>query len=244
MIELNLAWLYDDLLELYSDSGNIQILKKRCGARNIKLNVHKMSLGSVDNLDKMDMIFIGGGSDREQKILVDDLNKHRKKIIESIDKNVVMLLICGGYQMLGSYYLSQNGARVECMGIFDYSTKVIEGNERATGYIGLQTKIDSAPMLVGFENHSGETFLGEMGQPLGEIVFGIGNNHYDKNEGFRYKNCFGTYVHGPLLARNVDFADYLITLMLQKNNINMELCQLNDEFANEARKTVIYEENN
>jgi CobQ-like glutamine amidotransferase family enzyme len=243
-MELNLAWLYDDLLELYSDSGNIKILEKRCEARNIKLNVHQMSIGTVKDLDKMDMIFIGGGSDREQKILVDDLNQHKAELIKAIESNAVLLLICGGYQMLGEYYLSQNGDKIECMGIFDYYTKVVENDERAIGYVGIKTSIEQVPMLVGFENHSGQTFITNKGEPLGETTFGIGNNHYDKNEGFRYKNCFGTYIHGPLLARNVDFADYLIQLMLEKNNVNIQLSELNDEFANKARQTVIYEETN
>lgn len=244
MQTINIAWLYDDLLELYGDSGNIKILEQRAIKRNIKVNIHRMSIGQIKNLQEMDMIFLGGGSDLEQNILAADLANYRQDLIDFINNDKVVLLVCGGYQLFGNYYLDQNGHKIKGLEILDFISIAKKETPRMIGYIGIETSIDQAPIIVGFENHSGQTILGSTLKPFGKVIFGHGNQFgkQHQDEGVRFRNCFGTYIHGPLLARNVDFADYLISLILKnKGNTIQKLTELNDEFANKAREVVINE---
>ncbi|MGL5917585.1 MAG: type 1 glutamine amidotransferase [Culicoidibacterales bacterium] len=237
-MELHLAWLYDDLLELYGDRGNVTVLRDRCTKRGITLHVHQYSVGDQFDLTKMDMIFIGGGSDREQNIIYEDLLDRREAFVSAIENNAVVLLICGGYQLLGQYYKDLDGNMLKGLGVFDYHTE--SSRERMVGYIGIDCHIDGRDFqLVGFENHGGKTK--NVATPLGKVFAGHGNNGEDGYEGVLYKNVFGTYLHGPLLPRNPELADVFIEKMMRRYDVAYQVTPLDDALELGAKKQVIQE---
>ncbi|MGL4623967.1 MAG: type 1 glutamine amidotransferase [Culicoidibacterales bacterium] len=237
-MELHLAWLYDDLLELYGDRGNVTVLRERCAKRGITLHVHQYSVGDQFDLTKMDMIFIGGGSDREQNIIYEDLLARREDFVTAIENNAVVLLICGGYQMLGQYYKDLDGKMIPGLGIFDYYTE--SSRDRMVGYIGIDCHIDGHNFqLVGFENHGGKTQ--NVATPLGSVFAGHGNNGTDGQEGVLYKNVFGTYLHGPLLPRNPELADLFIEKMMRRYEATYVPVALDDSLELGAKQQVIRE---
>lgn len=237
-MELHLAWLYNDLLDLYGDRGNVIVLRERAKAQGIKLHVHEYSVGDTFDLSTMDMIFIGGGSDREQTIIYQDLLSRRDDFVAAIENDVVVLLICGGYQMLGQYYKDLNGNVIDCLKIFDYYTE--SSSDRMVGYIGIDCHIDGHDFqLVGFENHGGKTQ--NVKEPLGKVIAGHGNNGEDGFEGVHYRNVFGTYLHGPLLPRNPELADLFIEKMMQRHNPDFKAAQFNDQFEQGAKQQVLKE---
>lgn len=223
-MELNFCYLYPELLNLYGDWGNVLTIEKRCQWRGIKFNLETISLNQKLEIEKYDFFFIGGGQDIQQKVVAKDLIKKGPLLKEAAEKNKVFLAICGGYQLLGKYYQPFSGEKLEGVGIFDAWTE--SSHYRCIGNILIETEINNQKIkIIGFENHSGQTYLGGKCQPLGKVIKGFGNNVKEKSEGARYKNCFGTYLHGPLLPKNPQFADYLISLALNqkyKKNINLE----------------------
>lgn len=232
-MKLSICHLYPDLLDLYGDRGNILALEARCRWRGIDTEIRRVSLGEDLDFTRADILFIGGGSDREQGILVEDLMRREDNLGKAIDNGLVVLSICGGYQMLGKYYQMMNGQRIEGLGILDVWT--IGGEKRLIGNVVVNldeetlgipsSKIKS---LVGFENHSGKTYLGEGLSPLGKVLSGHGNNGEDSGEGVRYLNVFGTYLHGPLLPKNPHFADLLLELALKRRGDDGYLNDLDD----------------
>lgn len=231
-MKLNICHLYPDLLDLYGDRGNILALAARCSWRGIEPVIQKASLGEDLDFAGMDILFIGGGSDREQGLLVEDLMRREKELQGAIENGLVVLSICGGYQMLGKYYQMASGEKIQGLGIIDIWT--IAGEKRLIGNV--VAEIDGKT-LVGFENHSGKTYLGEGVMPLGKVLFGHGNNGADREEGVRYRNVFGTYLHGPLLPKNPHFADLLLELAILRRGLDTRLSKLDDhleELAHEA----------
>ena len=205
--------MYPDLLNLYGDRGNIITLKRRCLWRKIDVEVLEFTKDKEENLYKADILFIGGGSDREQEILYSHLIKFKKELKDLIEDNLVVLAICGGYQLLGKYYLDAFGNKIEGLGILNYYTKAEKG--RLIGNILIKTNLPIYPKtLVGFENHGGRTYHSYM--PLGKVLKGYGNNGKDKTEGIIYKNLVGTYLHGPILPKNPHLADFLIKKALER----------------------------
>ncbi len=231
---LNIVHLFPDLLNLYGDVGNILVLKKRCRLRNIDVNVIKYNIDDEINLENADIVILGGGSDREQKIVCEKLLEYKEEFIKYRDSDGVMLAVCGGFQLLGSYY-NIDGEKIEGLNLCDFYTESKEG--RLTGNICLDTLFGT---VVGFENHGGRTYLGENAVPLGKVIRGNGNNGEDKTEGVIYKNIFGTYLHGPLLPNNPEFADMLIRkAIIRKYNDDSLLLPLNDELAKMAKTYVL-----
>jgi len=231
-MKLNICHLYPDLLDLYGDRGNILALAARCRWRGIEPVIQQASLGEDLDFMGMDILFLGGGSDREQGLLVQDLMRREKELRNAIEDGLVVLAICGGYQMFGKYYQMANGEKIQGLGIIDIWT--IAGEKRLIGNVVVEIK---GKTLVGFENHSGKTFLGEGVTPLGKVLFGNGNNGDDHEEGVRYRNVFGTYLHGPLLPKNPRLADLLLELALQRRGSDGPLEELDDsleELAHEA----------
>ncbi|KGK91894.1 glutamine amidotransferase [Desulfosporosinus sp. HMP52] len=243
-MNLKICHLYPDLLDLYGDRGNILTLASRCRWRGIEPDIQQASLGEDLDFVSMDILFIGGGSDREQGLLVQDLMRREDELRKAIENGLVVLAICGGYQMLGKYYQMANGERIDGLGILDVWT--IAGTKRLIGNVVVELNQavlgdDSQRLktLVGFENHSGKTHLGEGVSPLGEVVFGNGNNGEDSGEGVRYRNVFGTYLHGPLLPKNPHLADLLLELALKRRGIDTLLMNLDDRLEELAHKVMV-----
>ncbi len=241
-MKIKICHLYPDLLDLYGDRGNIMALSSRSQWRGFETEVQKVSLGEPLDLRTLDILFIGGGSDREQSILVQDLMKRENELRAAIEDGLVVLTICGGYQLLGQYYQTVDGMRIPGLGILDLWT--VAGPKRLIGNVvvdgtGSQFSSEGLSTLVGFENHSGKTFLGSGLQYLGKVLHGNGNNGEDGGEGVRYKNVFGTYLHGPLLPKNPHFADLLLELALMRRGILEPLVLLDDQLEVLAHKTVV-----
>ena len=233
-MKLNICHLYPDLLDLYGDRGNILALAARCRWRGIEPIIQQASLGEDLDFMEMDILFLGGGSDREQGLLVQDLMRRETELRSAIDDGLVVLAICGGYQMFGKYYQIASGKIIQGLGIIDIWT--IAGAKRLIGNVVVEID-ERVRTLVGFENHSGKTYLGEGVVPLGKVLFGHGNNGDDREEGVRYRNVFGTYLHGPLLPKNPHLADLLLELAILRRGPCTRLRELDDrleELAHEA----------
>ena len=210
MKKLKIAHLYPKLLNIYGDKGNILTLKKRCEWRGIEIEINEINIG--DSIEEHDIYFIGGGQDLQQIEVSKELQKHKDFLTSERDNMKVFLGICGGYQLLGHYYQPQDSERLLGISLLDAYT--ISGKTRFIGNVTVKTDFVEPETLVGFENHSGLTYLEGETEPIGTVVIGNGNNGKDKTEGARYKNVFGTYLHGSFLPKNPHFADYLIELAL------------------------------
>ena len=213
-MELNICHLYPDILNLYGDRGNIITMKRRLEDRGIKVNIDECSIGQPLNADKYDIFFIGGGQDFEQEVLLRDLSSGKAQDIRTaVEKEKTFLAICGGYQMLGEYYKTWDGVQLDFIGAIGVHT--IGAKERMIGNYMFRTTPESGDtVVVGFENHSGKTYLSEQVAPLGMMLSGNGNNGEDKTEGARYKNVFGTYSHGSLLPKNPVLCDFILQTAL------------------------------
>ncbi|MGL4107061.1 type 1 glutamine amidotransferase [Clostridium sp. LP20] len=235
-MELNICHLYPDLLNVYGDVGNILILKNRAESRGIKVNLIDVSLNDEFNGDDMDIVFFGGGQDYEQSIVADDLKTTKRiSITKYIEDEKVFLAICGGYQLLGKHYRAPNGEKLEGLGILDIYTEA--GDKRLIGNTVIYNE-DFNETYVGFENHSGRTFINDL-KPLGKCVHGYGNNGDDGHEGCIYKNTFCTYFHGSLLAKNPELADRMLKLALDKKYGNVEIEPLDDTFELKAKEHIL-----
>jgi len=217
MTKLVIGHFYPDLLNLYGDRGNVLALYNRASRRGIETEIRQISVGDEVNPDELDICFLGGGQDSEQNIMKDDLVNEKGKIIKDmIEDGKVFLTICGGYQMLGKYYKEHDGKTLKCLGAVDYYT---EGEkERFINDTVYELELPSGEKvkIVGFENHSGRTYLGRRVEPFMKVITGHGNNGNDGYEGMRYKNTFGTYSHGSLLPKNPEITDMLIEIALKK----------------------------
>jgi CobQ-like glutamine amidotransferase family enzyme len=211
---LTLGHLYPDQLNLYGDRGNIITLQRRCQLRGIQLRVVGLGIGDALAPDEYDLLFIGGGQDKEQAPVAEDL--HEMKGIglwAAIEDDMPVLAVCGGYQLLAHYYRPAEGPDMRGLGVFDAWT--IHKGPRVPRCIGNIAIRWGGSTLVGFENHGGRTYLGTA-KPLGKVLKGYGNNANDQTEGAVYRNAYGTYLHGSLLPKNPHFTDHLITLALKR----------------------------
>ena len=236
-MQLVIGYLYGDLMNIYGDTGNIISLKKRAEWRGIKVKLKVKSLKSKIKKGEIDLFFFGGGQDQQQEIVATNLITSGKgKIIKSeIDRGVPLLSICGGYQLLGDYYKPHKAAKLIGVGLFPVCT--LASSDRMIGNIVIESMFDK---LVGFENHSGKTFLKKDAQSLGTVIKGFGNNGEDKTEGCIYKNAIGCYMHGPLLPKNPKLADWLLKKALEtKYKRKIELKSLDDTLENQAHNSAI-----
>ena len=237
-MELKICHLYPDVLNLYGDGGNIRCLTQRLRWRGLDSSVQRVPIGEQVRLSQFDLVFIGGGQDFEQQVLLEDLHRGKdREIRAAIEDGLCFLTICGGYQMLGSYYETHDGERCDFIGALDLYT--VGSETRMIGNYKFQCGEESGgSVIVGFENHSGKTRLGPGVKPLGKVLAGFGNNGEDGTEGARYKNVFGTYSHGPLLPKNPAFCDFLLKTALERRYGSGELAPLDDAAELAAHDTM------
>lgn len=237
-LKLSIAHLYPEMLNIYGDYGNVLTIKRRCEWRNIDVELTSIKVGDKIDPEKFDLYFIGGGQDKQQVDVSRELQLQKAALHDAMDSGAVFLGICGGYQLFGQYYQPHKGDRL--LGIELLNAYTVAGNKRFIGNVTAKTEYTMPKTLVGFENHSGLTYLQGETRPLAMVEVGAGNNNEDKTEGARFKNVFGTYLHGSFLPKNPHFADYLIKLALEKRyNDNIELQKLNDEIELQAHMALI-----
>lgn len=212
MKKLKICHLYGNLLNTYGDVGNIMAFTHEAKKRGYEVETEIISLGDSFDEKKYDFVFFGGGQDYEQSIVQLDLKDKKNAIQRYIENSGLFLAICGGYQLLGKYYYDAYNNKIEGLNIFDHYTKNQEEGKRFTGNIRIRDSVNDS-IYNGFENHGGLTYLGENQQPFGIVEEGNGNNGIDKTEGFRYKNTIGTYLHGPLLARNNELCNEFLNIL-------------------------------
>ncbi len=234
--EMRVLHMYGDMLDLYGDSGNMEVLRYRCGKRGIKCQVDGYSLGGeLPDLSKYDLIYIGGGADLEQQHISADLLRCKEAIKKAYEGGTFLFLICGGYQLMGKYYRDADGNEIPGLGLFDYYTVApASRRKRCISNIVVRTKFAD---VVGFENHGGQTQ--GVKTPLGEVLFGNGNCSKSQYEGYFEENVIATYMHGPCLSKNPELADYMIGYCLGRDGSPEPLAQLDDTLEKKCRQVML-----
>jgi lipid II isoglutaminyl synthase (glutamine-hydrolysing) len=233
------GWLYPDLMNIYGDRGNILTLLKRAEWRGYEAKLIELGRGTTKQMDDVDVFFFGGGQDREQALVYADLLEYKQPPLErAVSNGAVVLAVCGGYQLLGHYYQTAEGEKFPGIGMIDVKTEA--GKKRFIGDVVVDSDIETLNprTLVGFENHSGRTFLGPKARPLGKTRLGYGNNGADKTEGCLQGTVLGTYLHGSLLPKNPHLADYLIRNALIRRGVD-ELSPLDDSVELVAHERIL-----
>lgn len=235
MKPLNIVHLFPELLNLYGDGGNVIALRRRCEWRGIPVQVTEVGMGDEMDFSHADIVFIGGGADREQMIAKDAIAARKSELHSYVADAGVLLAVCGGYQFLGHRY-TMGEESVEGLGIVDMET--VRGQGRLIGNAVIESDIAAMP-IVGFENHGGRTTLGPGVKSLGRVLGGThGNNGEDGFEGVHQGNLIGTYLHGPLLPKNPQVADYLLARALERRGESCELAPLDDAVEVEANRVM------
>src|SRR5262245_16989806 len=252
---LRIAHLYPEQMNIYGDRGNILALTRRCAWRGIEVELLPIGVGMDVDWLALDLVFFGGGQDSGQALIAEDfVGRHGPTLRAAIDDGLVLLAICGGYQLLGHYFLTHTGEQLPGIGALDLHT--VGGNIRLIGNIVVEASLaettnerndssfvvrrSSFVRLVGFENHSGRTYLGAGVRPLGRVLVGHGNNGEDGTEGAVYRNTFGCYMHGSLLPKNPQLADHLIHLALRRRyGSAANLAPLDDRLEIIAQRTMV-----
>lgn len=239
-LHLSLCYLYASGMNVYGDRGNVVTLVQRCRWRGIEIDITERGVGESGALDCYDLLVAGGGQDRDQIAVSRDLQGDTgQALVDAVEADAVVLAICGTYQLLGRFFKAGDGETLPGIGIFDAWT--VAGSRRFIGDVIIRPSLDGVDgELIGFENHSGQTFLGPKGAPLGQVMVGAGNNGEDGQEGAQYRNAFGCYLHGPLLPKNPAFADHLIRLALCKRyQDDVRLEPLDDTIETGARQAML-----
>ena len=238
-MNLNILCLYPNMMDLHGDNANIDILKFRAKQRNIYINVDTYTIGDEEpNFYEYDLVFLGGGSDKEQKVVAKDIIKYKKQIERSINKGIFYLLICGGFELFGKHYKDSENNIIKGLNVFSYYTEY-DNKKKCIVDIVIKSEFNSHKMeLLGFENHSGQTF--DVETSFGKVIYGNGNTFKNEYEGFMIKNVIGTYLHGPLISKNPELADYILKYCLErKYDKKINLKKLDDEFENIAKKEML-----
>lgn len=252
-MHLTIGWLYPKLMSTYGDRGNVICLQRRCQWRNLDVSVLPLDQDTdIKTFSEFDIIVGGGAQDRQQEIVMRNLQGGKAEIMkEKIRKGIPGVFTCGSPQLLGNYYEPAMGKKIDGLGILDLVTKHPGQNvPRCIGNVAfdivasplaedLKEMLGESPTVVGFENHGGRTYLGDV-SPLGKVVKGYGNNGEDGFEGAFYQNAIATYAHGPLLPKNPFLADWLIIKAIeQKYQEKITLTSLEDTLANQGRKAML-----
>lgn len=240
MAPLRIVHLYPDLMNVYGDRGNILTLVRRAEWREIPVEVVDVSVGSSFDARQADLVFFGGGQDREQAVVSEDFVREKGEAVrEAVEEGAALLAICGGYQLLGKSYTTFEGQELPGAGLFD--VRSVPGPKRHIGNVLVETELDGQRRsLVGFENHSGRTYLGPDVAPLGRVVVGAGNNGEDGTEGAVYLSAIGCYLHGSLLPKNAWLADLLLTAALRRaRGHSGPLATLDDRLEEQAHAAVV-----
>ena len=231
--KITIGHLYPDLLNLYGDRGNIACMMQRCIWRGIEAETKEFNLGDKIDFSEVDIVLLGGGSDREQMIVCQKLQEIQSDFKEYVEDGGVVIAVCGGYQLLGKYYKTEEGV-IEGLDLVDLYTE--QGEGRLIDNIVLQSDLVSMP-VVGFENHGGRTYING-NKPFGKVLYGSGNDGESGYEGVVYKNVIGTYLHGPLLPKNPEVCDWLLARALERKYGSADLSPLDDSQEKEANAYV------
>lgn len=241
-LELRIAYLYPNLLNIYGDRGNILTLYRRAQWRDIQVVIESLDVDAPVKPDYYDLYFMGGGQDTQQVRVCEDLQRVKKSgLIQAVENQAVFLTICGGYQLLGHYYQPHQGDRLPGLSLIDAYT--VAGAKRFIGNIAIERQCavtGNKTSVAGFENHSGLTYLGRGVTPLGRVIKGSGNNGEDGFEGVMQGNLYGTYMHGSLLPKNPQLADELLQKALQRRypaeQVKAALLKLDDVLEAQAHQ--------
>jgi CobQ-like glutamine amidotransferase family enzyme len=226
---LRIGWLYPTKMNIYGDRGNVIVLSQRAAWRGIEPQVIDLDIGDPIP-DDIDVFFFGGGQDQEQIAVSNDLAGAKGEQLRiAVEHGAAALTVCGGYQLFGHAYRPHDAAPLPGIGIFDLET--VAGHERFIGNVIVESQWGE---LIGFENHSGLTWLGSGVEPMGRVVHGRGNNGRDGTEGARYRNALGCYMHGSILPKNPELADWLIARGLEYRGQDPELIPLGDMLEQQA----------
>jgi lipid II isoglutaminyl synthase (glutamine-hydrolysing) len=234
---LRICHLYPTLLSIAGDGGNLMAIQRRCEWRGLATQVTEVAVGDTADFTRFDLILFHGGQDKEMDVAARDLVDKASSLRDAAEGDVVMLAVCAGYQLLGHYYQPYQGPRLEGVGVLDLHTD--GGNIRFMNHLAMECDFMPGGLqrLVGFENHSGRTYLGPGAQPLGRVVAGSGNNGEDGGEGARYRQVYGTYLHGPVLPKNPNFTDFLTWYALRHRYGDVEpLAPLSDGAEERAQE--------
>jgi CobQ-like glutamine amidotransferase family enzyme len=245
-LHLTIGHLYPDLMNLYGDKGNVLALLRRCQWRGIKTTLVPIGLGEKADFAALDIVFMGGGQDKEQKLICDDFQAVKgRALYDAVQDGLVVLAICGGYQLLGLHYETGAGDRLPGVGLLDLETRA--GRKRMIGNVVAISSLDGSQdrTLIGFENHSGRTYLGKGVSSLGRICLGYGNNGEDGQEGAVYRNVVGTYLHGSVLPKNPWLGDWLTSRAISRRyGAGAGLPPLDDRLEQEAHVAAIHHAQN
>jgi CobQ-like glutamine amidotransferase family enzyme len=238
-MKITIGHLYPNHMNIYGDRGNIIALTRRAEWAGLEVAVEPIGLGERPDLRRVDILFFGGGQDKQQFLVAQDLVEIKAPLLpEAVEGGLVVLAVCGGYQLLGRYFKTRTGRVLPGIGVFDAWT--VAGKRRCIGDVIVACDLDGERRtLVGFENHSGKTYLGEGVRPLGRVVAGYGNNAEDGLEGANYRNAFGTYLHGSLLPKNPWLTDLLIGRAVARRYGRVALPAVDDGAEYEAHEAVI-----
>lgn len=232
-MRIRVAHLYPDYLNIYADRGNIAVFERRAALRGHSLEITSVEPGDTCEPSTFDLIYVGGGQDREQALVAPDLAARGRGIRTAVAEGTALLAVCGGYQLLGRGYRGRDGSTMPGAGLFPHET--VAGDRRLIGDVLLDVDLDGLPTtVVGFENHAGRTLLDPDAVPLGRVVAGHGNDGASGYEGCRVGAAIGTYLHGPLLPRNPVLADWLLGHALVHAGGDGELEPLGDELERVA----------
>lgn len=237
-MNLKILWMYHDLMDLYGDKGNAEVLRRRAEKRGIEVQLDTCTIGEEKNIDEYDLFFLGGGADKEQNLIFADLLQRKQSIQTAMDHKTAFLLICGGYQLFGQYYKDQDGNVIEGLKFFDYYTVAGNRDERCIGNIAVETTMDGKTFkAVGFENHGGQTK--NVSTPFAKVLSGHGNEMHSGYEGFMNEQVLATYMHGPLLPKNPDIADAILKRALKKRYGEVTLEPLGDTIEYQAQNVML-----
>lgn len=246
-VHITIGWLYPDLMSTYGDRGNVIVMKNRALWRGISVDVKSIMVDTpAEEIERCDILFMGGAQDLQQEIVTKDLEESKGKFLKAaIDKGIPGLFICGGFQFLGNYYKAADGTIIPGLSIFDlYTEHPGDQKQRCIGNIVVQPTFGEFTQkdiqFVGFENHGGRTYLSDKNYAWGNVIHGFGNNGEDGTEGILYHNAFGTYLHGPILPKNPELADYLLSKALElKYGKTIELTPLENLLEEKGRNIII-----
>lgn len=243
LISVRICHLYPRLLSVAGDRGNLFAITRRCAWRRIQCSVVEADVGEVPDLTGFDLILLHGGQDCEMRVAARDLAMKAGALHEAIESGTVVLAVCAGYQLLGKYYAPAGAPPITGIGVLDAVTE--GGSNRFMSHIAVACDLGNGRQhrLVGFENHSGRTYLGPGVAPLGQVIAGSGNNGEDGTEGARYREVYATYLHGPVLPKNPWLTDHLISMALRHRYQEAEpldlLAPLEDQAEDEAHAAVL-----
>lgn len=233
-MRLTIGWLYPTKMNIYGDRGNVIALQRRAAWRGMDSQTRHIGIGDPIP-DDIDVFFFGGGQDQEQVAVARDLAGRKGDVLKTaIEDGAALLSVCGGYQLLGHEYRPHDAEPLPGIGLFDVET--VAGPERFIGNVVVDSQWGE---LVGFENHSGLTFLRGDAQPMGKVRIGRGNNGRDGSEGVIYRNAVGCYLHGSLLPKNPRLTDWLISVALERRGLALPGVELDDRLEQEARRTAL-----